>query len=359
MPMVRSILTVSLFALGLAACGHRMPAMPGEAAPSLKTITVSAGGEAGGLTWDGVVQAVEQAVLSAQTTGRVTGLQADVDQRVARGAVLVRLTADEQDAAVRTAQAQLRAAEAQLVDAASRLQRAQGLVGRQLISRDEFDRVKAAHDSTQANRDAAAAHEAQVSQQLAYTVVRAPYAGIVSARHVEQGETVAPGQPLFTLYAPGQLRLEVQLPQGDAEAIRRDSRAVVMLVDGRELKAARVIVYPGADPLAHSTTVRVILPHLDNPPRPGETAKVRFTGAGGPAGFWLPASALVLRSELAAAYVVREDGVVLRQLRLGRRMGDRVEVISGLTAGERVAADPLAALQFLRERHAASGTGHG
>lgn len=350
---------MSAFVLGLAACADRTPALPGEAAPSLETITVSTGGEAGGLAWDGVVQAVEQAVLSAQTTGRVTQLQADVDQRVTRGAVLVRLTADEQGAAARTAQAQLRAAEAQLVDAAARFRRAQELVGRQLISHDEFDRVKAAHDSAQASRDAAAARVAEVSQQLAYTVVRAPYAGIVSARHVEQGETVAPGQPLFTLYAPGQLRLEVQLPQGDAEAIRRDPRAVVAMVDGRELNAAKVIVYPGADPRAHSTTVRVLLPQLDNPPRPGETAKVRFAGTGGPAGFWLPASALVLRGELAAAYVVREDGVVLRQLRLGRRMGDRVEIISGLTAGERVAADPLAALQVLRERHEASGTGHG
>ena len=114
-----------------------------------------------------------------------------------------------------------------------------------------------------ASRDAASAQLAQAEQQLDYTVVRAPYAGMIAARHVELGETVAPGQPLFTLYAPGALRLEVQVPQADADALRPEAAATVTLPDGRAVPAAKVIVYPSADPLAHSTTVRVMLPAMD------------------------------------------------------------------------------------------------
>jgi RND family efflux transporter MFP subunit len=351
---VRFALPVALMTL-LAACGGAQESSAVLMPPALETLTVAAGDGVGGIQWDGVVQAVEQATLSAQTSGRVAELAADVDARVARGAVLLRLTSTDQRAAVDAARAQLRAVEAQVADAANRYQRASELVERQLISRDDFDRVKAANDAAVAGRDAARAQLAQAEQQLGYTEVRAPYAGIVSVRHVELGETVAPGQPLFTLYAPGELRLEVQVPQGDADTLRRQAAATVVLMDGREVAAAKVMVYPSADPLAHSTAVRVMLPALTDPPRPGQTAKVRFAGTGGPAGIWLPAGAVVQRGELSGCYVVDADGIVLRQLRLGNRTAESVEVIAGLKPGERVARDPVAALQALRERQSGAG----
>jgi RND family efflux transporter MFP subunit len=352
--MIRARLHIAGFlasAALLAACGHKQAASTVVAPPPVATITVAAGDGTGGIQWDGVVQAVEQAVLSAQTSGRVAELRADVDQRVPAGAVLLRLTSQDQAAAVAAARAQLAAAEAQLTDAAARFQRASELVDRKLVSRDDFDRVRAAHDSAAANRDAAQAQLAQAQQQLDYTVVRAPYAGIVAARQVELGETVAPGRSLYTLYAPHRLRLEVQVPQTDAATLRSKAAATITLPDGRDVSATELIVYPSADPQAHTTTVRVMLPALDNPPRPGQTAKVRFAGTGGPAGIWLPATAVVERGELSAAYVVGADGIVLRQLRLGSSSSGRVEVIAGLVAGERVASDPVAALQWLRERH--------
>jgi hypothetical protein len=129
---------------------------------------------------------------------------------------------------------------------------------------------------------------------------------------------------------------------------------VVVLPDGREIQAAGVIVYPAADPAAHSTTVRVLLPKLDAPPRPGQAARVRFPGSAAAPGVWLPESAIIARGELSAAYVVDAQGIALRQLRLGTHAGGRVEVIAGLAAGERVASDPVAALQALQSRGSAA-----
>jgi RND family efflux transporter MFP subunit len=349
--------TALLATLLLVACGGKPATPAAQQAPQLDTLAVAAGDSAGGLAWDGVVQAVEQSVLSAQTGGRVAQLSADVDQRVAAGEVLLRLTSEEQAAATGTARAQLRAAEAQASEAAVRFDRANELVGRQLISRDEFDRVRTARDAAAANRDAVAAQLAQSTQQLGYTVVRAPYAGVIAARHVEQGETVVPGQPLFMLYAPTRLRLEVQLPQSDAEAVRRDAAAAIVLADGRQIKPAKVMVYPSSDALAHSTTVRLLLPSITDPPRPGQTVKVRFAAAAGPAGLWLPATAVVTRGELTGAYVVDAEGIVLRQVRPGRELGGRIEILAGLAAGDRVATDPVAALAWLRARHGGSGEG--
>jgi RND family efflux transporter MFP subunit len=340
------------FAMLLAACGHERPATVAAAMPSLQTLVVASGGGAGGMYWDGVVQAVGQSLLSAQASGRVTALPVDVDQHVAAGTVLLRLTDEEQRSGVEAARAQLRSAEAQLADAAARFQRASELVGRQVIARDDFDRIRAVRDSASAARDAAAAQLAQAEQLLGYTTVRAPYDGIIAARHVEPGETVAPGQPLFNVYAPGQLRIEALVPQADAQSLR-GKPAMVVLPDGREVQAASVIVYPAADPAAHSTTVRVLLPKLDAAPRPGQTARVRFAGKAAQ-GIWLPESAITVRGELSGAYVVDAQGIALRQLRLGTRAGGRVEVIAGLAAGERVASDPVAALQALQSRGAAA-----
>jgi len=338
--------------LWLSGCGNHAPPAATLAGPVVETMTVAAGAGAGGVSWDGTVQAVQQAVLSAQTSGRIVELPADVDQDVAAGAVLLRLTDTEQRAAVDTAQARLHAAEAQLVDAANRFQRASGLAEQRLISSDDFDRIRAARDSAAAARDAAAAQLAQAGQQLRYTVVRAPYRGVIAARHVELGETVSPGQALYTLYAPGPLRLEVQVPQADAELLRQRAGADITLADGRQLHATRIIVYPGADPLAHSTTVRVLLPAMERPPRPGQTAKVRFAGGPDASGLWLPRTAVVERGELSGCYVVDAQGIMLRQLRLGQRDDGRVEVIAGLAPGERVALDPVAALQALQQRQA-------
>lgn len=180
--------------------------------------------------------------------------------------------------------------------------------------------------------------------------MRAPFAGIVDARRVEPGESVAPGQPLLAMHAPGALRIEVQVPQSDADAIRAAARADIVLADGRRVDAAQVIVHPAADPLTHSVGVRVLLPAVAPEPAPGVTAKVVFPIAAGAAAISIPASALVQRGELVAVYVIEGNRIVLRQLRLGGSAGDRVEVLAGLRRGEVVAADPVAALQVLAAR---------
>ncbi len=351
---MRTIVAVSLL-LVLAACGSapESPALP--ALPKLDTITVQASGGDHGRAWDGVVEAVQQADLSAQTAGRVTIVNADVNVRVVAGTVLLRLTAVEQQAGADTARAQLRAAQAAAVEAEANYARFAALGAKQFVSRLQLDQARAARDAAVAGRDAARAQLAQAGQQTEYTVVRAPFAGIVSARRVEPGESVAPGQSLMSMYAPGALRVEVQVPQTDAAAIRAANRARVELADGRGVDAAAVTVFPAADPATHSITVRVALPELEAAPRPGVTAKVLFPIAGGGTLPQIPRSALVQRGEVSGVYVLDKQRLSLRQLRLGQRIGEQVEVLAGLKVGEVIAADPVAALQALAAQRKAAG----
>lgn len=347
--------------LGLVACSSEQAGSAAAPLPKLQTLTVSAGGNASGRSWDGVVEAVRQAELSAQTSGRVTSVEVDVNDAVVAGQVLLRLTAVEQQAGASAARAQLRAAEAMAAEAAANYARYQALAAKQFVSRLQLDQARAARDAAAANRDAARAQLSLAGQQADYTVVRAPFAGVVSARHVEPGESLSPGQPLVSVHAPGALRIEVQVPPSDADAIRKLGVARVVLDDGRVLDAATVVVFPAADPSTHSVGVRITLPDTDNPPRPGSTAKVQFPlveASGAAAVVHVPQSVIVQRGEVSGVYVIEGNRLSLRQLRLGRRIGDQVEVLAGLKTGEILASDPVAALQALAAQRKAAEANH-
>lgn len=331
----------------LAACAGEPDVPAPSAVSTLATMRVANASAGGERRWDGVVEAVQRAELTAQTQGRVAEVLVDVDDRVSAGQVLLRLDAIEQTAALRAAQAQLRVAEAAVNEANASYRRFQALGDKQYVSKAQLDQVRAARDSAVASRDAAAEQARQSTQVAAYAVVRAPYAGVVSGRAVEPGESVSAGQPLLTVLAPGQLRVEVNVPEADAEAIRQVGKASVVTDAGRRIAATRVIVAPAADPATHSSLVRLLLG--DQSLRPGMAVTAVFPIAG-KAQLWLPASALVQRGEVSAFYVLSDGMPQLRQVRLGERRGDRVEVITGIAPGELLVLDPVAAAQSLAAR---------
>lgn len=356
-PTMRRAWPLLLAAAGLAGCGDAAP--PGDAAPSeppFATLSVTPEPAVRERTWDGVIEAVNRATLAAQTSGRVLELPFDVNDYVEAGQVVVRFTDVEQRSGREQALAALRAAEAQAAEAEAEFKRISELVERQLVSRAQLDQVTARRNGARAQLAAAQAALRGATEQVDFTVVRAPYSGILTERHVEVGETVRPGQPLVSGLSLNRLRVTVTVPQSDVEAIRRHKAAAVLLSDGRRIDAAEVVVFPYADPATHTFTVRLELPEVETGLKPGETVKAAFKLGETPR-LLVPASALIQRGEIQAVYVVDRDGrVELRQIRPGRRYGDRVEVLAGLAEGERIAADPVAALGHLR---ASREAGHG
>ena len=122
----------------------------------------------------------------------------------------------------------------------------------------------------------------------------------------------------------------------------------VLLDDGRRVEPEQVIVYPQADAATHSVTVRLPLPASGPVLMPGTTVKVVFPAIGGEVALpVVPVSAVLQRGEVSAVYVLRDGRPELRQIRIGERSGDLVRVISGLKTGEKVAADPVAALEWM------------
>ena len=358
LPRLRTLATPAALAVLLSACGGSETAADAPPLPKLDTFVVAADAAGSGQSWDGTVEAVREAVLSAQTGGRVTAVDVDVNDRVVAGQTLLRLTVVEQQAGVDAARAQLRAAEASASEAERQYQRYAALSKGDYVSRAQLDQARAARDAANAARDAARAQLSSAGQNADYTTVRAPYAGIVSSRDVEPGETVGPGQRLQTVYAPDELRIEVAVAQSAAAAIRANPGAKVVFDGGKAVDARQVVVFPAADPASHSVKVRVLLPQMDAPPAPGATAKVVFPIRAEARSLRVPVSAVYRRGELTAVYVVRDGRALLRQVRLGAPQGDSVEVLAGLRAGETIARDPEAALQAVAAQRATAGATH-
>lgn len=350
-------IALALSLSGLVACSSSLPpASTADALPKLPTLTLTAESAARERVWDGVVEAVNQATLSAQTSGRVLELPFDVDDYVPAGAVLVRFTDVEQQSGRRQAQAQLRAAEAAAREAESEFTRIQSVYQRQLVAKAQLDQATARRDSARAALEAARAAIQGASEQVDYTVIKAPFSGIVTARHVQVGESVRPGQALISGLSLSQLRLAVEVPQSDIAAIRDRKQASVWLTaDGsRRIVATSVTVFPYADPATHSFKVRVELPEEETGLHPGMIVKVAFE-VGTSERLLLPRSALIQRSEVHAAYVLDGQRLSLRQLRVGHAIGDQIEVLAGLSAGEVIVTDPLAATAALVARHESVG----
>lgn len=335
------VLTYSLvLSVMLTACSAEPDSSASMDTRAIETLELQTSSSAGTSQWDGVIEAVQQADLTAQTGGRVATVMVDVNDRVMVNQVLLRLTGIEQRAGQAASVALVAAAKAQAQEAETTYKRYKELANKQYVSKQQVDQASAAYNTALANVRAAQAQAEQAAQQTDYTQVRSPFDGIVSDRLVEPGESVVPGQALMSVFNPSQLRIQVQVPQQVADAIRKNPIAEIILADGSTLTAEQVLVYPNADAQAHSVTVRVQLPKSDSALKPGQVAKVAFAIAAKSSEFWIPESAVWHRGELSGVYVITSKNVLLRQLRLGETRNGKVQIVSGISAGERIATDP-------------------
>ncbi len=353
MKVSRSLLLVGGCLGLLGACGHSAPeGNPSTATPTFATAVAEAKPGRSEQIWDGVVEAVNQATISAQTSGRVIELPYDVNDTVEQGAVIVRFTDVEQKSAKNRAQSQIAAAQASYNEAQASYQRIAEVYARKLVAKAQLDQERARRDAAKAALDAARAQLSEVGQQMDYTVVRAPYSGIVTERHVQIGESVRPGQALMSGISLKDLRVSVQVPQSAIAPIRKLLAADVLLAsDGsHRVAASKVTVFPYADPATHTFTVRLELSDDNTGLFPGMTVKAAFA-TGDANRLLIPATALVERGELQSLYVIDGSSVVLRQIRSGHRFGDSIEILAGLVGGEHYATDPAAAAQWLARRN--------
>jgi len=341
---IRTTFAAAAAAALATAAGIAVAAAPLETAPvEFRDVTRSYPAE-------GVVEAVRQSTVAAQTQGRIVELKVDVGDRVQRGDVIARIDPQEATQVVATAEAEVARAEAALTNARVNLERTKKLVEQKFVSEAALDKAETDFAAAKAQLAAARAGAGQARTGRSYTVIVAPFSGVVATRHVDLGEMAQPGRPLVTLFDPKDLRAVVTVPQARLAEMRSPIEASVELPAlGKRVKARDVTVLPSADARTHTTQVRLDLPDPLDGVYPGMFARGYFA-LGTAKKLIVPASAVVHRSEVTGAYVVLGSGAIrFRQLRVGETITEvGVEVLAGLAAGEQVALDPVLALARLK-----------
>jgi RND family efflux transporter MFP subunit len=295
------------------------------------------------------VEAVAHATVSAQTSGRIVELPFDVNDVVPQGAVIVRFTDVEQRARFNQAEAALNEAQTRRDEASKELARIRELRDQGLVAISVFDNAKANFDGALAQVKQAQAALAVAAEQLEQTVVRAPYAGILQQRFVEVGELATPGTPLLRGLSLEDLRMVSQLPQSQLLAAKNSPAVALRLADDRivYLGAATITVAPEANSANHSFPMRVQLPQADYSQYglyPGSWARLRVQIGELPV-LLIPQQAVLWRGEVSSVWVQHQQSAVLQPVRVTHFDADHYQVISGLSAGQIIAADGLAYLQ--------------
>jgi len=322
--------TVLALGLGLAACGGRetstAAAPPAGPASVVRTAAVVRTGGSGEIAVAGAVRARERAALSARISAAVIQLPYHEGQRVAAGAVVIRLDDTAGRAALAAAEAVARAAE-------SDLERTRLLVDAGATPRRELERAAAAASAAQAQLAAA-------RDGIAYSTLRAPFAGRLSARRVNLGDVVTPGAPLVEVEGEGGFEVQATVAHELATSLRPGAR-LKALVDGQAvpLGATVTAIAPSGDATTHRVELTADLPDAPGL-RAGLFARLLVPAAVGESRLTVPATALLERGGLAGVFVVDAGRARLRWAAPGAGEGERVEIRAGVTAGERVVVDP-------------------
>jgi len=315
---------------------------PAPSAGALATMVVAAQAAPTERMLDATVEAVNQSTVSAQTAGRVEAIFFDVNDAVPAGALIIRIRSTEQAASLTQAQAALKEATAREAEAQTRYERISDMYQRRVVAKATYDEASAARDASVARLIAARAGLEAAREGVAYTEIRAPYTGVVTQKHVQVGEAVAPGTPLMTGASLDELRVVAEIPQSVIDQVRSARKAAVY-ADGRRIESAGITIFPAAQPETNTFRARIDLPKGVQGLSPGMFVKVGLI-VGESERMLVPRSAVVQRSEMRGVYVVAPGGrVSLRQVRLGHVRGEQVEILAGLADGERVALDPVAA----------------
>jgi RND family efflux transporter MFP subunit len=308
-----------------------------------------------GLSSTGTVHARESAVISAQVMGRIQQVLVHEGDSVRAGQTLVVLDDAALHASVEQAQAGVKAAQNAQVAAqtnaalaASTLDRYKQLQSEKSVSPQEMDEVSRRAEAAAANleavraqTDAARAQENGARTMMSYTRLVAPFAGVVTARMADPGTMAAPGVPLLQVDQAGALQLQASVDESAISAIHKGMKVPVAIDGGSPGNLAGTVaeIVPAADPSSHSFLVKIDLPSSTQM-RAGMYGTAMFAN-GTKQAILIPRSAVVSRGSLSCAYVLDSQGIAqLRYLTLGSPQGDLVEVLSGVSAGEKLVDAP-------------------
>ncbi|MEH3085677.1 MAG: efflux RND transporter periplasmic adaptor subunit [Xylophilus ampelinus] len=348
-PLALALLAASVVATsGLALFAVRSNAAdPAPAAPTARpalTVTVAQPTRSAlpvTLAANGSVAAWQEAVIGSEASGlRLTEVRASVGDWVQAGQVLATFSSATPRAEVAQARASLLEAEAAAADAKANAARARTLENSGALSQSQINQYLTAAQTSRARVAAAKAVLDAQQLRLGFAEVRAPDSGVISSRSATVGAVVGPGAELFRMVRRGRLEWRAEVTAADLGRVRPGTRATVYAASGAPMNGTVRSVAPTVDPQTRMGLVYVDLPTpahgAEGPAKAGMFARGTFA-LGNSQALTVPQAAVVVREAFSYVFAVGPDGrVAQRKVQVGRQLGDRVEVASGLEPEARI-----------------------
>jgi RND family efflux transporter MFP subunit len=309
----------------LAACSanETQPEKGTHPSVTARTLTLQASEVPEYYITSGVVSSDHRVVISSRISGYIRSLLVREGDRVKKDQILVRV--DPVNAKQALAQAR-----ADFTDASTNLERFRKLLAEQAVSKQQFDKVRLRFK-------VARSRVTQARNQLRYAEITSPVNGIVIHKAMNTGDMAKPGSPILTVEDPSQLLVETDVSGETVSALQPGDVVDISIPALHQMRTGHIRqLVNAADPLSHQFHVKISLASTDRL-RAGMFAEVKFR-MGVRQAILIPADAVIHRSGLNGIYVVDKRGVIhYRQIRLGPKYTDRIEVVAGLYAGDRIA----------------------
>ncbi len=322
---------ICLVALGLvllAGCGkHRLPPPTALPAANVRVQKIEEKPHVAAEEVVGTVRPKLHSVIEAKVSGRIEKMLATPGQKVKAGEFLAQLD-------VREIQAKLDQALAVRRQTESELKRYQTLRAQQVITPAEFEAV-------QSRYQVAVASATEAETMLDYAKITAPFDGVVTRKLADVGDLATPGKPLIEMEDPHTLQFEAAVPEAILAKVALGAKLPVRIAS-KEREAVVSEIAPSADPGSRTFLVKLDLPSAPDL-RAGQFGRVEIPVSETNV-LRAPASAVIERGQMELVFVVTNNHAQLRLVKTGRRFGDEIELLSGVSAGEEVVTDGAALL---------------
>jgi RND family efflux transporter MFP subunit len=277
----------------------------------------------------GTVRPKLRATVEAKVSGRIEQMLAVPGKVVRSGDLLAQLD-------VREVQARVDQAKAVFQQVDRDLARFKTLLEQKTITQSEYDAVDARHRVAKGSLT-------EAETLVSYARVAAPFDGVVTRKLSDVGDLAMPGKPLFEIEAPGELRLEADVPEALIERIQVGAKMSVRAASlTNELQGTASEINPSSDPVSRTFLVKFDLPNVAGL-RAGQFGRVAIP-VGESKILRVPAGAVIQRGQLEIAFVVTNQQAQLRLVQTGKRIGAEIEVVSGIADGEQVVTEGVGLL---------------
>lgn len=307
-------------------------------AVAVKVKTVSEDNSSSFLTVSGKVEAAKSANISTRMMGYVDKIYVGVGDTVRNGQLLMSVNNADVSAQLAQVNAGITEATAAFTNAEKDFNRFTALFKENSASQKELDDITANYKMAQARLESANQMKNGVNAQMGYANIRAPFSGIVTNKFINAGDMANPGMPLLEVESPGKYQVLAMVPESEILEINNNTKVTVQVKTLNQTLNGRVTeVSTSSKNTGGQYMVKVILDETNTQILTGMYATVQFPieRKTTSSAIMIPVDAIINSGQLSGIYTVSQSNTaLLRWLRLGRTFGDKVEVLSGLSAEE-------------------------